>query len=282
MLNVAILNATYLWQDNATDSTFNVTQTGLYCANVANICGTVSDSVYVIIDTLNVSLGEDTTLCLSETLLLNVATQNATYNWQDGSTDSTFLVVQAGTYWSEVTRGICLNTDTINILYDSIPNINLGNDTILCSDEILLLSATATNSSYLWNDNSTRSTLRVSSPNLYWTEVTNICGSASDSITILYENCRAALEMPNVFSPNGDDNNALFLPIESENIENFQLTIYNRWGQQLFYSQQIKHGWDGRTTAGKEVPSGTYFWISSYSDQEGHKETLKGSVSLIR
>jgi gliding motility-associated-like protein len=282
LLNATSLNASYLWQDNSTYSTFNVNQSGLYYVNVTNICGTSVDSINVIIDTLNVSLGNDTSLCLGDSLLLNVANQNALYNWQNGSVDSTFLADQAGTYWCEVTRGDCFNNDTINVLYDSIPNINLRNDTILCSVETLLLSVTVTNSSYLWNDNSTSSTLLVSSPNLYWIEVTNSCGSFSDSINILYKNCITVLEIPNVFSPNGDNQNDLFLPIQSDGIVSYQLKIYNRWGQEIFYSEQIKHGWDGRTSAGKEVPNGTYFWIVKYSDKDGANEKLKGTVSLLR
>jgi len=282
LLNASSINAGYLWQDNSIDSTFNVIQTGSYFVDVTNICGTVSDTINVIIDTLNINLGADTTLCLGDNIVLDANNLNATYNWQNATTDSTLLVTTAGIYWCEVTRGNCLKLDSINIFYDSIPQINLGKDTLLCDDKSIVLNATTSNSTYLWQDNSVNATLLASLPNTYWVQVTNSCGIGSDSIEVTYEACNTVLEMPNVFTPNGDNNNDLFLPIIAVSVNYYQLRIYNRWGQEIFYSERPQFAWDGRTTAGVEVPSGTYFWVINYTDPEGNEDSLKGTVSLLR
>ncbi len=281
-LNASSLNATYIWQDNSIDSIFNINQAGTYFVGVTNICGTVSDTINVIVDTLNINLGVDTILCLGDTVMLDASSINVTYNWQNFNSDSTFLVTQAGNYWCEIKRGNCLKSDTINIVYDSIPEINLGNDTTLCEDESLLLNASTLNSTYIWQDNSTNTTFLVESPNIYWLQVMNSCATNSDTIEVTFTACNSTIEMPNVFTPNGDRQNDLFLPIQSFGVISYQLTIYNRWGQKVFNSEQLMLGWDGRTTAGDKVPNGTYFWVINYSDQENPESSLKGTVTLLR
>ena len=70
-------------------------------------------------------------------------------------------------------------------IYDGAPPFDLGNDTILCMGQTLTLSANLSGSNvYLWQDGSMLSSFTVSSPGIYWVEVTHDCGSARDSITI--------------------------------------------------------------------------------------------------
>ena len=79
--------------------------------------------------------------------------------------------------------------------------------------------------------------------------------------------------IPNIFTPNKDDNNDLFyLNFDFENI-----TIYNRWGQQLFESTNNESFWDGRTTSSNEVPNGTYYYIINTKEK-----TYKGFIQLLR
>ena len=63
----------------------------------------------------NINLGFDTTLCQGEMLTLNATTTNATYKWQDNSTNPTFDVSQQGTYWVSVNVNNCIKTDTFII-----------------------------------------------------------------------------------------------------------------------------------------------------------------------
>src|SRR5690606_15424578 len=80
---------------------------------------------------ITLNLGNDTALCQGETLTLYATTANATYLWQDNSTNPTFNVTQQGTYWVQVTNNCGTTTDTINVSYNPIPTVNLGNDTTL-------------------------------------------------------------------------------------------------------------------------------------------------------
>ena len=70
------------------------------------------------------------------------------------------------------------------------------------------------------------------------------------------------LLIPNIFTPNGDGQNDLFLPI-SQGIDEYELLIYNRWGQLVVSIEQSNHGWDGRNSAGEMVQDGTYYFVIS-------------------
>ncbi len=176
-------NATYVWQDGSTDSTFLVSNSGMYWLEVTqNICS-VADSINIDVINLEIDLGSDTTLCNDATILLDPEIDSVTYVWQDASTASTFLVSNAGLYWLEVSQNICSVADSIRIDVINL-EIDLGSDTTLCYGENRLLNPTLNSDTYVWQDGSTDSTFLVSNTGLYWLEVSqNIC-SVADSISI--------------------------------------------------------------------------------------------------
>jgi gliding motility-associated-like protein len=94
------------------------------------------------------------------------------------------------------------------------------------------------------------------------------------------------LIIPNVFTPNGDGKNDRF-DISPSGVKDFSIRIYDRWGLQLFETSEYgkDKGWDGRTTTGKEVPDGVYYFLLSYSPactSDPQKVENYGFVQLIR
>jgi len=89
------------------------------------------------------------------------------------------------------------------------------------------------------------------------------------------------LEMPNVFTPNSDGNNDTFHPLINIGISISVLTIYNRWGQKLFETNDINKGWDGKYHE-NECPDGTYFWILNYKTPKNDSNTEKGFLTLFK
>ncbi len=87
----------------------------------------------------------------------------------------------------------------------------------------------------------------------------------------------------NVFSPNGDAENDLFIPISP--IQEFnspiELTITDRWGKVVFKSSDLLLGWDGKNN-GHDCDNGTYYWIAKYFEASGDAKTEKGFVTLVR
>ena len=144
---------------------------------------TVSDSLSI--DVVAVDLGNDTVLCEGEALTLDATTANAVYGWQDGSTDSTFNVTDSGTYWVEVVVNVCSRTDSINVNFNPLPIVNLGNDATLCPGETRTLDATTNGAtSYLWQDASTNPIFNATGPDRYGVEVMVSDCSGMDSVEL--------------------------------------------------------------------------------------------------
>ncbi len=136
-----------------------------------------------------VELGNDSTLCNGETLRLSDPQPEASYLWQDGSTDSTFLVESEGLYWMELSLDDCLIRDSILITYVGTELADLGSDTSFCFYEPYLLNAAIPNTdSYLWQDGSTDSTFLVNLSGRYSVAVEVDGCTSRDSVTITFNN----------------------------------------------------------------------------------------------
>ena len=105
-----------------------------------------------------------------------------------------------------------------------------------------------------------------------------------DSITKIIEvGPEVVLYVPNTFTPDGDGVNETWRPfIEGIDIQNFQLIIFNRWGEVVFESLDPEGSWDGRY-GGKPVKEGTYIWTIKAADPiSDEKYEWSGHVTVIR
>ena len=88
--------------------------------------------------------------------------------------------------------------------------------------------------------------------------------------------------IPNAFTPNNDFDNNIFLPIVI-GAEEYELSIYNRHGQRIFYTNDIAEGWDGFINNGNQFAiKGVYIYSIVLKDNKGKVKTYEGQVSLIR
>ncbi len=107
----------------------------------------------------SLSLGNDTILCYSDSLSINLTKEcSTTFLWQNLSTDSFFIITQPGTYWVQVSNSCFTFSDTILVDFSTSPVIDLGNNTTLCQGNVMFLDATTIKASYLWQNNSTNPT----------------------------------------------------------------------------------------------------------------------------
>ncbi len=88
------------------------------------------------------------------------------------------------------------------------------------------------------------------------------------------------LFIPDIFSPNDDGNNDLFL-VRGRGIVELELSIYNRFGQRVFFTNDKDEGWDGRLL-GSALPSGNYVYVAIIVMDDGETREMKGEVVLIR
>lgn len=96
-----------------------------------------------------------------------------------------------------------------------------------------------------------------------------------DSLTSCNES--SILIMPNIFTPNSDNINDVFIPIKLENIFNANLIIQNRWGNIVFESNDFVSGWNGEQNS-----DGVYFWQIQYTDIMNNEIIEHGFVHLLR
>ncbi len=84
---------------------------------------------------------------------------------------------------------------------------------------------------------------------------------------------------PNSFTPNGDEVNDKFKAV-GEGVKEFQLWIFDRWGELIYYSEDVNQGWNGKkNNQGGNVPQDVYVWKARYITD--HNRTAKGTVTVI-
>ncbi len=115
---------------------------------------------------------------------------------------------------------------------------------------------------------------------------TNAIGcSNTDTASIhLYNSpdCEGTIFFPDAFSPNSDLANDTFRPVV-ENIFNFTMYIYNKWGQLMYSTKEVAKGWDGKYKDA-ECPTGSYTYEAIYAPSLRIDEykTKRGMFTLIR
>ncbi|NNF35873.1 MAG: gliding motility-associated C-terminal domain-containing protein [Saprospiraceae bacterium] len=181
---------TYLWNDNSTDTTITVNQTGIYSVQVTfgNGCQIEDEIIILEPQDVNVDLGSDTTICENTSITIDgsLGIQGVTYIWNDDLMSSSREVSEAGNYSLIAEVDGCVSTDTVTIEVQPIPFIDLEEEQTYCEGDQFTLNAALENANYLWQDGSADSTFTGSIPGLYWVEVEiNLC-TYRDSININY------------------------------------------------------------------------------------------------
>ena len=135
---------------------------------------------------------------------------------------------------------------------------------------------------YFWQDGTTESYFYANNPGLFYVTVTRKSCSITDSV--LVKAC-SEVWVPNAFSPNNDGINDYFIIQNTDDLTEFHLTIYNRWGERVFYTDNPNIYWDGNYE-GSRCPVGVYHYVIEYLgtgnvllEKEGKKY---GQITLFR
>jgi gliding motility-associated-like protein len=233
------------------------------------------------------------TLCRNSPTTIDAgANINYTYIWNTGATTSAIDVNASGAY-SVIVKAPnnCTAYDTTNIYMVTVPKQGmLGNDTMVCNDQQLMLPPfvdsslhfqwVGVGSAALTTFDTTAKYIYVhDAPGLYIATITNRCGTTVDSINIQSKFC--SLWIPNVFTPNGDGVNDIIGPMgDLSTVTNYTLTVYDRWGTVLFTSTNPYKGWDG-TYSGKAQNSGVYVYSIKFN-VKNIPYTQNGNFTLLR
>lgn len=174
-----------------------------------------------------------------------------------------------------------------DILVKEIPPAYiLPGDTLICRDSIIKLSAYPDDAvAYTWSTGALTQSIQTSKAGTLTVAITTKEGCKQEAaVTINTKYCGPVcpqLFMPNAFSPNGDGNNDYFQPMNAIDMSSLEFSVYNRFGERLFYGKGLQARWDGQFK-GKPCDAGTYFYYSRYSDCHDVELTKKGDIVLIR
>ena len=178
----------YLWQDGSTDPIFMLSEVGEYFVTVSNECGSQSDTMFVtaIIPLPSANLGNDTSICAGNSLLLYPEGDFDFFTWENPSLFGAVWVTETSTFSITAYNGCGMVWDTIRIVVDSLPPapIDFGANVSLCEGLSITLSIGQQGLTYLWQDGSTDSLLTVTQSGLFYGAAINGCGVESDTVII--------------------------------------------------------------------------------------------------
>ena len=210
-------------------------------------------------------------------------------SWQ---ADSVFHNLKQGIYNYEI-RGeaTCNTSGEVNVPVDPAraPVVNVSVKPASCSEALngqLIIDVEGGKPPYHFRVNNgawqTDNTFSQLPPGTYYYEVEDAsqCGvSGAVSITSPFQNCLVV--MPSAFSPNKDGNNDVFRPKVYDEIHDYHIRIFNRWGSVIYEGNDPTTGWDGVYKGTPQDPQ-TYVYVAYYMDRDNVRHDLKGTVTLVR
>ena len=264
----------------------------LYYFTSINSCGSITDSVQVMVFGYDGQAFGDTTICLGDTTFI-YANNGENYFWYPSNSLSnpdsccTFAYPIKTTNYQVIIQTAVGCADTFSVLVElnPVPFVDAGPDLWIQFGENVSLSGNTDAPIYFWEGVqflSCNSCLnpQITSPEntFYVLHVSDSLGcTASDTVQI---NMEGILYVPNTFTPNDDGVNDVF-EIQGENINEFQLWIFNRWGEEVFYTNVMTDYWDGYYN-GKLAQIDGYSWEIRYSDYNNTQHKKVGYICVAK
>ncbi len=276
----------YEWDDGSTDQTRTINAPGTYWVFSKDSCHSRVDTFIIRHVDISFSLGADTVFCDRPSFDLEVDISDATYLWQDGSTNNKYTITGDGSFSVTVYKDGCSASDTIRISAKSFLQ-DLGEDTIFCKSDPIHLKYQANvpdGAKVKWSNGSTDASIVAKDTGIYWVIVNDHFCKDGDTVHIGLVVCDCAIDMPSGFSPNNDGLNDMFDPVVEPGcaVSGYSFYVYNRFGQLIFSSNQINKGWDG-SYKGLPVDVGTYMYEMYMEGGRNKKKYYhKGDITLVR
>jgi len=246
---------------------------------------------------IELTLTNDTLLCLGQGLVLDAFAEGGeggfTYYWPElelfGAQQ--FVLPGEATNFSVIAMDICgrIGSEDIDVLVESVGASFTYN--YLSSYEVQFDGEAwgdCDNCNFYWTfgdneDSNTEDPYHVY-PNLQTyiasLQVTN--ENNCSAIHTLIMNAPLDVFMPNAFTPDGDGLNDVYL-IVGQGVVEFELSVFDRWGERVFYSDNIEKGWTGNHQNGDYfIPDGVYPYKVVYKGTDGKRITKHGHINVLR
>ena len=278
---------------NAYTTTGNYTDT--ITAGSSNGCDSIVTTNLTINQLPNVGTDNTTSLCTADPNtdlfpLLGGADTGGIWSPALSSGTGVFNpgIDPAGNYNYVINNAPCpADSSTVIVTINPSPIVGITTNDDNCASEegsITLTTLTGTPPIlFNWNTGQTDSILPNLAMGTYTVIVSDSTGCTSTYITTINDleiNCDYHIYLPNVFSPNGDGENDI-LYVRGKGIEMMTLTIYNRWGNKVFETNDMKTGWDG-TYHGNDQGSAVFVYFINATFINGQEIEEKGNVSIVK
>lgn len=239
-------------------------------------------------DNNSINLGNDTTLCQNQSLILNTGLGNAyQYLWSTGATTASITVTQPGTYW--VKAYICDTIyDTIIVSYITPLTLNYTISPIITDPYTMINFANftlpysqlnwQTGDGYTYTSDNFQHQYHIGGIYFPILTITDNYGCIYSSTAKVIVN-EVTFYVPNSFTPNNDGNNDVFIP-KCTGVEKYEIFIYSRWGEEIFNA--VNQGWNGRLKGNEEAMQGVYNYKIIIKDIFGKESIKSGAITLIR
>jgi len=186
----------------------------------------------------------------------------------------------------------CSTVESITV--DEIPGITADvlDSYLICGGDPIVIDVTQPSAAvdtviYEWSDGTDGSSFTIAANGSYWVEISNSCESQRYEFNVASEDESPAskIYVPNVFTPNEDGINDYFKAFASAPVINFEMHLYDRWGEELLIMYDIEEFWDGGFL-GQSMQPGVYvWWLKAELENcagEMSEVLMKGDVTLIR
>jgi gliding motility-associated-like protein len=295
---IATGTQTYSWNNGVTNNvSFTPGSTQTYTVTGTNVNGCQStDQVTVTVNPLpNVNAGVDQSVCVGYEVTLS-GSGAQTYVWNNGATNGvSFTPGSTQTYTVTGTDANgCVNTDQVMVIIVLIPTANVSADVTSGFPTLTVnFDNNSTNATtFYWNfgngttvDATTTAgqQFAYTNPGEYLVVLTASNGSCSDTDTLLITVDPLPdpiIVVPNIFTPNGDNNNDAFF-ITVSYVKSVKVTIVNRWGDKMCIYDNVQGYWDGSWN-GNIASDGVYFFTYEIEGINGKVLTGQGDIQLMR
>ena len=278
----------YKWGSGDTTQMKSIDTSGVYTVEVSKKGCVKKSSVKVLVEQMpDLSLDTKRTICDGLPIYLYAATDALHILWSTGDSTKVLDVYAAGDYDVTVSNGLaCVIHEKVRVRAEKSP-LPLLEDTVLncfAKNAALELNATTNAVNYYWNDSSSSAANHVNQPGLYFVVLISDKGCVSMDSIYVKELCAPSFFVPNAFTPNNDTKNDVFYAISSEELSNFEMQIFNRWGEVIFKTNNIDEGWDGNVNGGV-AQNEVYVWLINYkypTISGSSAGSMNGKVVLLR